>query len=160
MWISPVFDRTSEDVLKVQSYETIGFKYLTDEQKAQWLSGLKGAWNYKDLNRIENDTKFLADIYGMKGINFKTDWTYTDIPNQSDIKRICDNIDKLRVYFKVAETTPKTPKLPINTHQKANDLEQILFDMFYFYENETHAFSRDHEVYKAELYSGEAVPEI
>lgn len=41
-----------------------------------------------------------------------------------------------------------------------NDLGQILFDMFYFYENETHAFSRNHEVYKAELYSGDAVPEI
>lgn len=71
MWIPPVFDRTSEDVLKVQSYETIEFKYLTEEQKAEWLSGLKGAWNYKDLSRIENDTEFLADIYGIKNMNYE-----------------------------------------------------------------------------------------
>lgn len=90
----------------------------------------------------------------------KTDWTYTDIPNQGDIKRICDNVEKLRTYFKVGPQTPKTPEVPINTYQKVNDLGQILFDMFYFYENETHAFSRNHEVYKAELYSGDAVPEI
>ena len=51
-WIEPIFDRIKGDVLKVQTYDTIGFKYLSDEQKSEWMNGLKGALNFKDLGPV------------------------------------------------------------------------------------------------------------
>ena len=87
-WIEPVFDRTSDDVLKVQTYDTIGFQYLSNEQKSEWMGGLKGALNFKDLNRIENNMEFLANLYEIENMNFKTNWSYIDIPSRLDFQRI------------------------------------------------------------------------
>lgn len=159
-WLKAVFNRTSEDVLKVQSYDTIGYKYLTPEQQKEWLSGLKGAWNYKDVNRLESNTKFLADLYGVQGMSFKTDWSYKDVLSKDSVQRILDNINKLRDYFKVYESTPATPDIPINTYQKVNDLEKILYDMYFVFENESLAFTRDDKIFGAELYSGDDISVI
>ena len=111
-WSLPIFDRTSEDVLKVQTYDTIGFKYLYENQKREWMSRLKGALNYFDLNRIEGNTEFLANLYEITGLTFKTNWQMTDIPERSDFQRIIDNINTLRTRGKVLDSTPKTPSLP------------------------------------------------
>ena len=94
-WIEPIFDRTSDDVLKVQTYDTIGFKYLSDEQKSEWMNGLKGALNFKDLNRIENNMEFLTNLYEIENMNFKTNWSYIDIPSRLDFQRIVDNLKVL-----------------------------------------------------------------
>lgn len=156
MWVRPVFDRTSQDVLKVQIYENIGFKYLTNEQKEEWLNGLKGALNKNDLNRIENNTEFLAGIYGISSMTFKTNWGYTDILSGSDYERILGNIRTLTTVFETLESTPSIPELPLNTYRKINDLERILYDIYWVYENQSLAFSREDEVYRSELYSGDA----
>lgn len=159
-WIRSVFDRTSEDILKVQSYAAAGYENLTPDRQSEWLAGMKGSWNFGDLNRIENNTKFLADLYGIAGMTFKTDRTYRDIADRAEIQRIIDNINKLREYFDVYESTPDTPEAPINTYKKANDLERIIYDMYYIYENQTRAFSRDDPECGAELYSGDEIGEI
>lgn len=159
-WQTPIFDRTEQDVLKVVTYDNIGYKYLTDEQKAEWDNGLKGALNYTDVNRIEGNIAYLFDIFGVSNITVKTDWTHTDIVTLSDFQRILDNIDRLRSLFKVFETTPVTPIVPINTYQKVNDIETILHDMYYIYENGDMAFARNDPVYKAELYSNDDIPVI
>lgn len=156
MWVRPVFDRTSQDVLKVQTYENIGFKYLTNEQKEEWLNGLKGALNKNDLNRIENNTEFLAEIYGISGMTFKTNWGYTDILSRPDYERILGNIRTLTTVFETLESTPSIPELPLNTYRKINDLERILYDIYWVYENQSLAFSREDEIYRSELYSGDA----
>lgn len=156
-WSSPIFDRTSEDVLKVQTYDTIGFKYLDENQKREWMSGLKGALNYFDLNRIEGNTEFLANLYEITGLTFKTNWQMTDIPERFDFQRIIDNVDVLRTRGKVLDSTPKTPSLPLNVHTKINDIEKILYDIYWVYENESLAFARDDERFKAELYANDDI---
>lgn len=35
---------------------------------------LKGALNYFDLNRIEENTEFLANLYEVTDLAFKTNW--------------------------------------------------------------------------------------
>ena len=159
-WQTPIFNRTEQDVLKVVTYDNIGYKYLTDEQKAEWDSGLKGALNYTDINRIEGNIAYLFDIFGISDITVKTDWVHTDIVTLSDFQRILNNIDRLRSLFKVFETTPEIPSAPINTYQKVNDIEKILYDMYYIYENGDMAFARNDPVYKAELYSNDDIPVI
>ena len=125
-WIQPIFDRTDEDVLKAITYDNIGYKYLAQEQKAEWDNGLKGALNYTDINRIENNIKYLANLYEIADIYSKTDWTYTDIITRGYFRKILDDIDKLRTFFKVFDDTPQTPNCPINTYQQVNDIEKIL----------------------------------
>lgn len=156
-WQSPVYDRTEEDVLKVITYDNIGYKYLTEEQKAEWDNGLKGAINYKDINRIESNTQYLFSIYETTGIDIKTDWTYTDIVTDSEFQRILYNIYLLKSYYKIYETTPAIPPPPINTYQKVNDMEKILYDMYFIYENGSRAFARNDAVYKAELYANDDI---
>ena len=159
-WQTPIFDRTEQDVLKVITYDNIGYKYLTDEQKAEWDNGLKGALNYTDINRIEGNIAYLFDIFGVSNITVKTNWSYNDIVHISDFQRILNNIDSLRSLFEVFATTPATPNVPINTHQKVNDIEKILYDMRWIYENGSLAFARNDPVYKAELYSNDDIPVI
>ena len=159
-WETPIFDRTEEDVLKVITYDNIGYKYLTQEQKAEWDNGLKGALNYVDLNRIEGNIQHLFNIYGIVGITIKTNWNYTDIVTVNNFQRILNNIDRLRNTFKVYETTPNTPNIPINTYQKVNEIEKILYDMYFIYENGSLAFARNEPVYKAELYANDDITVI
>ena len=156
-WIEPIFDRTSDDVLKVQTYDTIGFKYLSNEQKIEWMNGLKGALNFKDLNRIENNMEFFANLYEIENMNFKTNWSYADIPSRLDFQRIVDNLKVLVNRGKVLKTTPKIPDLPLNSYQKINDLEKILYDLYWVYENGSLAFARNDEKFKSELYSNDNI---
>lgn len=156
-WIEPIFDRIKGDVLKVQTYDTIGFKYLSDEQKSEWMNGLKGALNFKDLNRIENNMEFLANLYEIENMNFKTNWSYIDIPSRLDFQRIVDNLKVLVNRGKALKTTPKIPDLPLNSYQKINDLEKILYDLYWVYENESLAFARNDERFKSELYSNDNI---
>lgn len=101
MWISAIFDRKQSDVdylktliAKLSSY---GYSSFTDEEKAFWNSGTsKGALNANDLNRIENNIKFISDeliSYGMDNIisNRSSEWLISDILYSNDITRIINN---------------------------------------------------------------------
>lgn len=83
-WITPIYDRTSSDVFHA-------------EDNPQEVS--KGAYNYEDLNRIENNTRFVADEMLRRGItpeyitlNSKYNWVNTDIPTRDDMNRIINNV--------------------------------------------------------------------
>lgn len=160
MFITAVFDRTEKDVQKVREYREIGYRNLTDEQKKEYNDNLKGAWNCTDMNRLENNIQFLSDLFKIDGINTKTDWNYTDIASVQDFGRVIDNINKLKSSVKIRSDTPKTPTLPINTYQKVNDLEKILYDIYYVFQNETAAFARNNETFGAELYCGDTTEAI
>lgn len=84
-WITPIFDREPGDVLNAELDRT--------------LVQPKGAYNYQDLNRIENNTKWcMEDMLERKIIRvppsmaIKTNWTGTDIPTREDMHRIIKNI--------------------------------------------------------------------
>lgn len=50
-----ITDRTYEDVDKVNEYDKRGWENLLEEEKQEWLAGMKGAFNYTDFNRISNN---------------------------------------------------------------------------------------------------------
>lgn len=67
MMTNLIYDRTSEDVAEVRRLwmkfdpELGDHGGLTDEEWAEWNSaGMKGAYNYTDLNRVESAVKTLA----------------------------------------------------------------------------------------------------
>lgn len=64
MMTNLVYDRTTEDVAEVRRLlwkldPEVG-EELTDEEWAKWNAGMKGAYNYTDMNRVELAVKTLA----------------------------------------------------------------------------------------------------
>ena len=150
--INAVFDRSRADVDRVIE---LNKKYLngtiTDAEKAEWMSGLKGAINYTDLNRIESNCGIVAEHIAIV-VQTKT-WKRNDIPRVSDFLRIRNNVEKIRASYAALSTTPTTPIQPINTFQKWNDIEKILYDIDTVYHRTMDAF-----VYCGEdVYSGEDI---
>ena len=84
-WIEPIYDRTYGDV-QVLEMDTTN-------------ANTKGAYNYTDLNRIEQDTKYCMEYMVDHGIiktppsmAIKMNWVETDIPTRDDMIRIVRNV--------------------------------------------------------------------
>lgn len=84
-WIEPIYDRTYGDVQILE----------TDTTNAN----TKGAYNYTDLNRIEQDTKYCMEymvdhkiIRVPPSMAIKMNWTENDIPTRDDMIRIVRNV--------------------------------------------------------------------
>ena len=59
-----IYDRTQADVDRVSTLTvkilTGGLSSLTDEEKEEYLAGMKGAYNYTDLNRVGQAVTYIA----------------------------------------------------------------------------------------------------
>ena len=62
-----IFDRTQADVDRVyalkQKILTGGLTSLTAEEKAEYMGGMRGAYNATDLNRVGQAVSYLADRF-------------------------------------------------------------------------------------------------
>lgn len=47
-----VTDRTSADVSRVEELAAKGWTGMTTAEQTEWAAGMKGAYNYTDLNRV------------------------------------------------------------------------------------------------------------
>lgn len=127
-WIWVVADRTDEDVELVKEYDLIGYQNLTEEQKQEWDNGMKGALNYSDLNRIENNIGCLAEKT-LISLDIKTDWNYDDIFDLNNANRILVNIQRLCRRFRFSRQ-PSIPGTPLNDYRKINYIEELLHHMY------------------------------
>ena len=116
-WKAPVFDRTQADVDYAK--QQLAKKSNTTEYK--------GCFNVTDINRIENNTRYLADtLYSLYYFNYLTtfsDWNRSGLPTQPNIDRIISNIDKL---WSVWDKPPDALELPatLTTYEQANHIEK------------------------------------
>lgn len=153
--IDAVFDRTAEDVKRVLE---LNQKYIsgtiTEDEKNEWLAGLKGALNIEDLNRVERNCDIVANKIAVV-VNTKN-WVKNNIPRVSDYQRILENVETIRSSYAVLNTTPETPFQPLNTFQKWNDIEHILFDVDSIYTRTMDAFA----YCGTEIYSGEEIGDL
>ena len=136
-WETLVTDRNAADVqhvldLMVRIQEE-GFSALSVSEKSAWDIGLKGTYNYTDLNRVEAATQELSDLYreiGYSTVITTRPWVREDVPSASETAWVLANIRQLVSIGRVFSTTPSVPtsydKL---SWQKANDIEQILYDL-------------------------------
>lgn len=89
----------------------------------------KGAYNYSDLNRVEQACGEIGEEMGLS-LTVKTNWTDWDIPKASDLNRILGNLRTLRGMVTVYPTTPAVPStMSRMTYTTANQIEQILLDV-------------------------------
>lgn len=128
-WIEPVYDRTQTDI----------------DNKTP-----KGHYNVDDLNRIEENCTYLAEFFGIT-VSTHT-WSRTDFPTPGEFERILANLNTLRAAYFVYQTTPSTPQNPVNEYHKANDIEQILRDLYTLYEDNKRAV-----MYTGEPFAGQMI---
>ena len=119
-----IFDRTQADVDRVyalkQKILTGGLTSLTAEEKAEYMGGMRGAYNATDLNRVGQAVSYLADRFTdlpgeleayreEKGVaddelyhvpydpstvvvSPKQNWTVADIPTNSQVQTYLNNL--------------------------------------------------------------------
>lgn len=130
-----ITDRTERDVERWRLLQSKGLSGMTAEEKAEWQAGMKGAYNYEDMNRVESAVIFIANRLSSElGYSIvpevKPSWSVMDHPTKAEMERYFSNIALLRSLLPLYPTTPAAP----TTNKRmdylvANDIEQILSDI-------------------------------
>lgn len=131
-----ITDRSPADVTAVRELaEAIKTGTATEAQVQSYLNEVqKGAYTYRDLNRVEAAVSYIASRLKAFGytliLQTVENWTAGDKPNKEDFDRYFGNIAQLRSVISVWRDTPESPAsiagFDVN---KANALEQILKDV-------------------------------
>lgn len=118
-WISSVHNRTQADVEHAIALLKAGNN----------LSDHKGCFNVSDINRIENNSRYIADRLNVlkytNTIETKV-WDMYGVPNVTEITRLINNVAKIiSAYYKPADA----PNLPntLLTFEQVNALEKNLY---------------------------------
>lgn len=152
-----ITDRTMSDVELVKSLVKKGLKRMTDDEIRSFLSGMKGAYNYTDFNRVESVVKYLSDrlvkvpveidnlrkeLYiasdsafsvpydpsEYENINVKTDWDVSNMLTETDRVRYIGNIEHIALSLSnLPEYFPMS--LDGLTYSGANAIEQSLINL-------------------------------
>lgn len=135
-----IYDRTQADV-----------DYALNHPDSEL--NLKGAYNYTDLNRIEEWCEYIEqqlNTYGYKvNITTKTNWSMEDFPTKEEMKRVRDNVEVLKDAFTSFTNVPDN--LEKMTYQKANDLEKVLHELNTLINNMIASFYYSNEIYSGEV---------
>lgn len=151
-----ITDRTARDVARLQELNAKGYANMSDAERAEWSKASKGAYNYTDLNRVENAVKYLADELNKAGypveiLEIRT-WKAADAPTLSDMSRYLENVRRIREAFVTRSTTPRTPSTMVGlTYTGANAIEQILSDVELLLGNMISAYTHSGEVFGGEV---------
>jgi len=129
-----VTDRTEADVSRYSELRDKGWAEMTTAEKAEWVAGMKGAYNASDLNRVASAMAYLSQRFASAGysvpISSPTDWANGDIPTKGDMDTYLDDLRRIRAALAVMDTTPSAPgSMDYLTWAKANDIEKILVDV-------------------------------
>ena len=129
-----ITDRTERDVERWRLLHSKGWSAMTQEERDEWQTALKGTYNHVDMNRVEGAVEFisqgLADLGHYVTPELKKTWTVNDHPTKADMDRYFGNVALLRSILPMYPTTPQPP----TTKKKmdylvANDIEKILSDI-------------------------------
>ena len=149
-----ITDRTQQDVNYVKSLIKKGNNEMTEEERTAWISGMKGAYNAKDLNRVEEAIVYLAGRLVESGYSLSIEsesWYLGDIPPVSQWQLY---LNRVRIIKNSIANLPTTPALPLDmqglTYEEANAIEQILIDV-----DKVITLSELTHCYSGEIYAGE-----
>ena len=129
-----VTDRTEADASRYSELRDKGWAAMTTAERADWVAGMKGAYNASDLNRVASAMSYLSQRFASAGysvpVSSPTDWANGDIPRKGDMDTYLDDLRRIRAALAVMDTTPSAPgSMDYLTWAKANDIEKILVDV-------------------------------
>ena len=125
-----ITDRTEADVTFVTELNAKPLSEWTADELTAWMGGLKGAYNYTDLNRVSSAVQYVANElsaagYELPTLTIKTDWTMTDKPTLTQLNAYLTSVANIRTV--VAIIAPPTPTtMQLLTYDDANNIEKIL----------------------------------
>ena len=142
-----ITDRTQADAERVKELAAKDFAGMTADERAEWLAGMKGAYNAADLNRVGAALNYLAGRLGsicgrIIAWTAKTDWAVTDIATALQAAEYRQQIQDIRDALAYPAGTPDAPQLARLTYTGANDIERILVLCEELIENTEKAFRR------------------
>lgn len=125
-WICPIIDRNFSDIKNANKNSN-----RKKHNPAIEFEFTKAYLNYTDLNRIENNTKYLSKELS-ETVTVKLDWAAEKIPLVSDRTRILQNMDDIRSKF--LETYPEieleTVPTKLSTYADFNQLENVQLQIY------------------------------
>jgi len=123
-WITPVFDRTLEDVEAALAQIAIW-----KQSESFLMNELKGCRNISDINRIENNIQFLenelSSYYYFPG-TFSKIWSIEGLPNLADINRVLNNVQNIIDAFYQFADASLVPGAMIR-YNEINAVEENLY---------------------------------
>jgi hypothetical protein len=153
-----ITDRTVADVEEIRFLaDSIKAGTATEEQVQEYLSAIdKGAYTYRDLNRVEDAVRYVAErlqefgyLPSLPIIQF---WSVGDKPNEPDFARYFGNVKMIRDAITVWGSTPEAPSGVAGfDYNKANALEQILVDVDQILTQISQAWFYSGDLYLAEV---------
>lgn len=140
-----ITDRTVDDVARVNELAAKGYAGMTASELAEWLAGMKGAYNAADLNRVGTALNYLRDrLTGVCGRDIawqaKTDWAMTDVITAVQGSAYHDQISDVRAALTYPADAPDVPESALLTYAGANDIERILTICETLVDHVIHAF--------------------
>ena len=151
-----ITDRTSQDVDRVKILAEKAWQDMTAEERAEWLSPMRGAYNYTDMNRVGEAVAYVAgrlmEFGYLSFVPSTRVWSAKDTPTESDLFRYFSNVSVLRQAIAVWESTPEAPG-SINGFgiNEANALEKILVDVDSVLTHISNAWFYLNDIYSAEV---------
>lgn len=127
VWIT---DRTQDDIDRVKTLTAKArTSTWTEDEKNEWLSGMKGALSYTDFSRIESGISELAVILGAS-VDVKTNWSVSGYLTVSDASRWLSNIESIRSKNSGSSQIGQMPtSMDKLTFETMNQIESILADV-------------------------------
>lgn len=146
MMTNLIYDRTPEDVAEVRrllaKLDPETGDGLTAAEQAKWDAGLKGAYNFTDLNRVEQAVKTLTAALTSAGYPVEVtpvlkgsksedrEWQEGDIVRRPQWAAYLDNVQRLRdAYYTLAETGELPAPGDKLKYTGANTVEKVLADI-------------------------------
>ena len=118
-WITPIYDRTQEDVDFAISKIA---EWIVDDSAI--IYDLKGCLNASDINRIEGNISYLSKQLRKFGYTANTsikEWNTAGLPTDADITRIINNVREIIASYYQQNIAPELPP----SMQSYNDINAI-----------------------------------
>lgn len=131
-----ITDRTASDVSEAVSLaQKISTGNATEAEITEFLTVMKGSYNYTDMNRVGQAVAYLRDrLRDDAGTSVevapKTDWANGDIPTTEQAAQYISDVKSIRAAFILPDGTPEAPDtLTGLTYSQANAIETILYNL-------------------------------
>ena len=129
-FITPITDRTAEDINELRFLLDKGYKFLSIEEKELWKTDHKGALNASDLNRISNNSYVLGKCLGITVPvqNFQP----AEFLRTTDFFILAENLENVINETKKYTNyeIPTIPDFPFNDYIKINSIENIQYIIY------------------------------
>ena len=136
-WITPIFDRTVDDVANVKAIIQEFLRNPDEQTRQQLLGELRGTISTTTMNRIINNTQFIEEKllkygYNPKITHQKLNWSFSEIPELPVFVEMVRNLKALlKCFYEVSASSADLSEEMLNLidFNEVNAMEKILYDI-------------------------------